>query len=126
MGCSRGGNSCTLHQRLCKALGRLDLGCRTSWPEDWPVRSAKCIDYPDCERSFWTNECQVDISTLGESEQAFDIVLLDRYAVGELRDSCVSLRADQLDRRVILLEFPRNRVFASAVADEYLSGSRLR
>ena len=118
MRCSRGGNSSILHQRFREPLRGLNFSRGLRWSEDRPACRTKCVDYPNSQRSFGTNECQVYLSPLGEPEEAFDVILLDGYAVGELGDSGVPLGADDLDRRIILLELPRNGVFASAVADE--------
>src|SRR5687768_17963253 len=94
-GC-RGGHSGILHERLREPLRCLDLRGTGGGTEYRAAALPERIDDARRNRSLRSHECQVDVRALDEPKQPTDVVGFHRNALAELRNSCVSGSADEL------------------------------
>ena len=118
IGSSRGGYSGGRHQRLCEPLGCFDFRRCSRWAEDRTTLGLELVNDSERERHFRSHDCQIDVRTLGESEEAGDIVRCDGNTLRDVSEPGIATCADEVDRWIVLLELPRDRMLAAAISNQ--------
>ena len=121
---ARGRDPLVEQELLGERLGRLDLGGGARRSEDRQTGGAESVDDARLERSFGTDDGEVDGALAREPLEGVDVEHVDRHALSELGDPGVARRGDQLEVGLFTGQLPRERVLATATADEENSHGR--
>jgi len=117
---ARGGNVVAVQEILGEGLGAFQLRGHRARAEDAQAGGAETVDHAGHQRHFGADHGEIDFLLARKLEQAFEIVDGDiRVAHAALaRGAGVARRHDHRAHPRRLLEFPRQRVLAPAVADD--------
>jgi hypothetical protein len=115
-----------MHDFLGEPLGGLDVRGRGGRTERWKAASRQAVDEPRRQRGLRTNDDEIETLPDGERNQTIQVGASARVAGGQRRNAGVPRGAVQVNRRIVALELPGDRVFATAPADDqYLYFSSL-
>jgi len=106
------------HEFLGEPLRRFDAGRGRRRPEGPESSRRKPVNKPRGQRRFGADDSQVESPPDRLGDQAVEVVAPGRVARGQLRDARVARRTVQVQRWIVALQLPGNRVFATAAADD--------
>jgi hypothetical protein len=116
----------TSHELLRKDLAAFEPGCGLSWPDNPHALAGKQVSDSLYEGDFGTDYRQIDSELPSEIGQSGDIVGASRKAFGNLPNTGVARRAEQLDRPRALAQFPGDGMFTASRPDyQYLHHRRI-
>ena len=110
-------DACRVHDLLGEALGTFHARAGGDGTERLYPRLLQRVHEPDHQRGFGTDHDEVRFFRLRPSDNALDIVRLDRDTFCDLGDTGVTGRGIKLVLFRIVRKSPRNRMFTSARTD---------
>ena len=115
-----GRNFMTCEKVLGEGLGTFELCRGLGWPEATQAGGAETVHHPQHQRYFGTDDGEINFVALCELQQTVHILGGNRdiLALGLARGAGIAGRDEDLLHARRLRRFPRQRVFASAAADD--------
>ena len=114
----RSGNVVALQEFLGEALTGFKLGGSPGRAERSPAALVEFVHYPEHQRQFRSNDCEIGLNLVGHGEQRVQALDVGWNALRLFCDPAISRSAVDLRDARRLPEFPDQRVLASAAADD--------
>jgi hypothetical protein len=87
-----GGDTCRSHQFLCESFAPFECSTCCTWAKDAESSLMKDISDTGKEWHFWTDNCEIDVSTLSKICQFRELGSLQWYTFGKCCHTWISRR----------------------------------
>src|SRR5262249_46621016 len=119
---ARGGYAGVVHRLLRKTLRRFEHRRCSARPEYRNSRGSEFVGESQLQRAFRSNNDSIDALIARKRDERVDVECTYIEYSRELCNARIPRGGDKIERRIIALEPPGDRVFAAASADEENSG----